>query len=1183
MGADSHDRSAAHCRRPPPCTLLFVVTPTTTSNCFISKQRTSGMVHHRGVARAADPPLPHLLFHVASPFPRATCTNTPSRSRSRVDDILALPNSNRLAESLAFLRRILVNVVPCPVLVVTGAKAYELVTQFLYRVKIASSVARDAFAGLDSSKLQPDMVEVPQLRPWASLGPELFTELVGTTRVVEIAPSIWRLVVVQIHPDAQHLAPLRQHLAVLTELLVRIVDQAVAEGDFGMLDEASAVRLRMECERRSVASGLADRLRRQRALVADAMLTNKSFAGVRAPTTAEQRERVSRTFKEAIDRARQQQMDFLIRMYERAKDRGEDLGGAPDSADGGGLGSGLDEVEEAGVVRRQNDPDEAARQSAKKSEAIRKRRATAPLTDGFIYPKSTRPAAHSRRANSRAMQKKASHASRQKKFSTFLDQVHAGDKDTEIITAHRKNFLSIGMHKGVPLRFPVSVLLDKDRFPPKPACASFDFRRRGTVNNKAWTARFRLFANAADRSQGYPITQELLCERCAGPDTRRDFVPQRGRPRRQYQFTSAARNSGDFLWEVLHEAFGDEDDGWVSDRGGETDDEDEDDVDNDDVIIVVSEEGDEDEDDDGVRGELADPAGDVEEDVVDDGESYDIVEEDFDNFFARLTCSEAAPEAPVADAFSLSPSPPPHPVSNLPFSATGVSPPSSRPDVGAIEASDDAELDSVENFPVAGAVVTSTLGPEFGPVPPPRVGPAPSSDEDWAAALRNRDPSIREGKRKADAPTPDGDEFEASWSDDYVADENLPAVLARLQHEPSFMDYVSDEDLPAVLAWIRGADHTPRTLLFRADASTSNLHAVSPVASTSALVAPPHIERGATPRSVPAGEVVDDEVVDDEDDDRVEAWWQDPVAAAELFGILDKAIGSADATPLPPPTPSPSSQKRPARLSSSEASSLTASPPRSPLSVPSPKHNARPRPNPRSRAAHGTGARAAPRRSAALTPLRGPTCEVIVLESSEESEDDDREIFVVGPTLARPAGTSVAVGAARPAASTARALTSPLTRGAPRRPPPRPRVLVPDSDEDLEIFVVGPTLAGPACTSVAVGAARPAASTARASTSPLTRGVPRRPPPRPRVLVPDSDGGETDESIRNYSDVDKRGGSEEEDEIEGFSDESGGTGSRVQGPQTAPHAAMKGVGVGKEGPCYCRGYFDCCRVIRFSR
>ncbi|SCZ88803.1 BZ3500_MvSof-1268-A1-R1_Chr10-4g03098 [Microbotryum saponariae] len=38
MGADSHDRSAAHCRRPPPCTLLFVVTPTTTSNCFISKQ-----------------------------------------------------------------------------------------------------------------------------------------------------------------------------------------------------------------------------------------------------------------------------------------------------------------------------------------------------------------------------------------------------------------------------------------------------------------------------------------------------------------------------------------------------------------------------------------------------------------------------------------------------------------------------------------------------------------------------------------------------------------------------------------------------------------------------------------------------------------------------------------------------------------------------------------------------------------------------------------------------------------------------------------------------------------------------------------------------------------------------------------------------------------------------------------
>ncbi|SGZ30022.1 BQ5605_C052g12594 [Microbotryum silenes-dioicae] len=32
------------------------------------------------------------------------------------------------------------------------------------------------------------------------------------------------------------------------------------------LDEASAVRLRMECERRSVASGLADRLRRQRLL-----------------------------------------------------------------------------------------------------------------------------------------------------------------------------------------------------------------------------------------------------------------------------------------------------------------------------------------------------------------------------------------------------------------------------------------------------------------------------------------------------------------------------------------------------------------------------------------------------------------------------------------------------------------------------------------------------------------------------------------------------------------------------------------------------------------------------------------------------------------------------------------------------------------------------------------------------
>ncbi|SDA01136.1 BZ3500_MvSof-1268-A1-R1_Chr10-4g03094 [Microbotryum saponariae] len=140
-----------------------------------------------------------------------------SLARIGLVDILALPNPNRLAESLAFLRRILVNVVPCPVLVVTGAKAYELVTRFLYRVKIASSVARDAFAGLDSSKLQPDMVEVPQLRPWASLGPELFTELVGTTRVVEIAPSIWRLVVVQIHPGAfayePNIAPPRQHLA----------------------------------------------------------------------------------------------------------------------------------------------------------------------------------------------------------------------------------------------------------------------------------------------------------------------------------------------------------------------------------------------------------------------------------------------------------------------------------------------------------------------------------------------------------------------------------------------------------------------------------------------------------------------------------------------------------------------------------------------------------------------------------------------------------------------------------------------------------------------------------------------------------------------------------------------------------------------------------------------------------
>ncbi|SGZ29039.1 BQ5605_C059g12714 [Microbotryum silenes-dioicae] len=202
------------------------------------------------------------------------------------------------------------------------------------------------------------------------------------------------------------------------------------------LDEASAVRLRMECERRSVASGLADRLRRQRPLVANAMLTNKSFTGVRAPTTAEQRERASRTSKEAIDRARQEQMDFLCKMYERAKDRG------------GGLGSGLDEVEEvvpdrrtrqddcafglgaqAGVVLRQKDPAEAARQSAKKREAIRTRRATAPLSDRFIYPQSTRPAAHCRRANFAGMQSKAAHASRKKKFATFLDQAHGGNKD----------------------------------------------------------------------------------------------------------------------------------------------------------------------------------------------------------------------------------------------------------------------------------------------------------------------------------------------------------------------------------------------------------------------------------------------------------------------------------------------------------------------------------------------------------------------------------------------------------------------------------------------------------------------------------------------------------------------------------------------------------------------------------
>ncbi|SCZ88800.1 BZ3500_MvSof-1268-A1-R1_Chr10-4g03096 [Microbotryum saponariae] len=67
-------------------------------------------------------------------------------------------------------------------------------------------------------------------------------------------------------------------------------------------------------------------------------------------------------------------------------------------------------------------------------------------------------------------------------------------------------------------------------------------------------------------------------------------------------------------------------------------------------------------------------------------------------------------------------------------------------------------------------------------------------------------------------------------------------------------------------------------------------------------------------------------------------------------------------------------------------------------------------------------------------PLPKASCEVIVLDS-DFSEDDEFEIVVVGPTLARPIGSLATVGAARPAASTARASTGPLTRQPPPRPP----------------------------------------------------------------------------------------------------------------------------------------------------
>ncbi|SCZ88802.1 BZ3500_MvSof-1268-A1-R1_Chr10-4g03097 [Microbotryum saponariae] len=389
-----------------------------------------------------------------------------------------------------------------------------------------------------------------------------------------------------------------------------------------------------------------------------------------------------------------------------------------------------------------------------------------------------------------------------------------------------------------------------------------------------WKVSFQVFESDDARNAGHPILHTLKCEQSAPAI----FVPKRcsWKPGQGWNgFTIAALKAGNLLNGELHAVYGYRQE---SPSEGDQDDDDSDDNNEDkNPKISVGGSGRGEKVNDGCddaadldrtvfdaegADQLADDEGSIEyeeNEVYENGLLYEMPDEEeldewsrqrvgdnelFDGL-ARLR-AEAVVLAPAAQASTSTP----HvPARAAPSPRPPISCGTSSPLSCVKPASNLDEEDSTEHLRPRDPSIRQgkrkarvpTLDDRSRPFrwsPPPRVKPAsPSSPRRhsrhvrFASQLEISHPGssplqgvsvastsasslqrVAQGLKGVDddeldrdaldCDDFDGDVFKASWSSDYVADQDLPAVLARLQREPSLIDYVPDHGLPAVLAWI---------------------------------------------------------------------------------------------------------------------------------------------------------------------------------------------------------------------------------------------------------------------------------------------------------------------------------------------------------------------------------------------